>query len=353
MPFAAVAAVIRGEPPVEYRSTLGSVVRRISEEFGSELRVFAGDTEPFVEANVLLEDALQESIREGRRLSPRARVWLTWLERGAATAAVLGLVLAAVVGYRTYRREAERAAAAQAFVDALTARPGVVVVDTEREDQGVHVRALRDRLADVDGLSPPPGVEVDWEEFLSLDPAFVARRVARSLAPPPTVDVAVEGGTLLLSGAAPHRWIEGALSVAPTLGGVDRVDRTALRDLDVDGFAAAVAEIEEASLPFAADGLPPRLPPRGFREAFAERMLRLDRHAAALDLPFYVILRVVAPPDEVVHANQRLMRLSNRLAWSLQKRGLTTYRVLRCEVRPGATGDRFVHFKVARHGVAI
>src|SRR5690606_8661850 len=79
-------------------------------------------------------------------------------------------------------------------------------------------------------------VVVRVQPYQALDPAIVRRRAQERLAPPDTVTLALDGGTLRASGTAGPAWRADFLEHGPWIAGVDAVDAGALRD-EIDVLA--------------------------------------------------------------------------------------------------------------------
>src|SRR5690606_38271582 len=110
-----------------------------------------------------------------------------------------------------------------AYVSRLEAEPGIIVTEQRMERGTFHIAGLRDPLApDPQGLLE--GTEVDparvrsqWQFYQSLDPQFVVKRLAASLAPPASVRLTVLGDRIVAEGEASAAWIDRARSAAQQL----------------------------------------------------------------------------------------------------------------------------------------
>ena len=83
-PYAAIAAAVRGNAPIEFRQILRAAIDLIHEEMGTELRNFQGDSKPFEQrTRPILEGCLQSRFQE-RESGSCWRVWVCASIVGAA-----------------------------------------------------------------------------------------------------------------------------------------------------------------------------------------------------------------------------------------------------------------------------
>jgi OOP family OmpA-OmpF porin len=211
-PHALIAAVIRGIPPADLREVLRDLNETIHLRFHDELETYEGDSAPFEQVQPLLRTGLREQFKdEGRALSPAFGLLL------AIVLVLLGLWL--VRGLQERHRW-------HRFLHLVADEPGLVVVETERSWSTRSLQGLRDPLATPpDTLLhragvPPKNVIARWTPYQALDPAIVLRRATRLLAPPPSVDLHLEGETLVATGPAPDAWISTARDRARFVPGI-------------------------------------------------------------------------------------------------------------------------------------
>ena len=92
------------------------------------------------------------------------------------------------------------------------------------------IEGLKDPLAPPLPAPPNGGVaRTRWRPFASLDPEVVLRRASAALAPPPSVRVELQGGSLVATGTAPAQWLRAARVQAASLLGVRNLDASAVR----------------------------------------------------------------------------------------------------------------------------
>lgn len=219
-----LAAVIRGNPPRELRTTLEETIESVHILKASALADFQGDAATFASLRPELEACLRaqyddSKAREGRK----GRAWF-------ALAALTGLLAAALI--IAFRREAQW----DDFVGQLRAQPGITVTEAERGwISKSHVSGLRDPLApDPAAIARtaklnPDGIRFDWKDYHALDPALVLQRFQTAYPMPTTVKANVEQGVLNLSGTAPYEWIRPVREGAAKIPGIRAVSDESLQ----------------------------------------------------------------------------------------------------------------------------
>lgn len=223
-PEAVIAGAIRGNAPKELRGVFHEALEEIHQEQAGALRAFNGETSAFETEAVRhpLERCLQTRYRERRR-------------RISPLLVVLLLAVFAAGGYWAFDALRERRAF-DAFLQRLGDAPGIVVTAVGETDGGYRVQGLRDPLAadpaTLLGAGPldPRRIQLHFEPYQALSPSFVLARARHLLQPPDTVSLAMNNGTLQLSGSAPVAWIREARRLARFLPGVSAVDDSGLQD---------------------------------------------------------------------------------------------------------------------------
>ena len=132
-PHAVLAAVIRGTAPSELRTSMQEALEHVHARFGETLSAFEGDTAPFEAARPSLEALLQSQYHRDRKKSSP----MLWVLGGAL---VLTLAVWAYFAVSARTRW-------HAYLNALRAEPGIVVVSAEKAGGKYVVRGLRDPLA--------------------------------------------------------------------------------------------------------------------------------------------------------------------------------------------------------------
>ena len=235
-PYAQIAGVVRGHPPVTLKTTLQQALETIHLMSGDDLVAFQGDSDVFLKARPVLERCLGHEVAP-----PAARGrWRFWLLAAAVLAGLALWLIPRAIANRRWDR----------FVRALSAEPGIVVTETGRRDGRFYVAALRDpgsrdpaTLLAAAGLSPDAVAE-HWEPYYSLDTAFVLPRATALLTPPSSVALAFRGGVLTASGSAPNDWIEETRRASRLLPGVTSTRLDAVRNRGPSALATEIDAVE-------------------------------------------------------------------------------------------------------------
>ena len=311
-PYAIVAAVIRGTPPRELRVALQEAIERVHAFYGDALRSFDGDTRAFENLRPTLEDCLQFQYKPGARRPSRA-LW-----------AMVGIVILAL-GAWAYLTLQSRARW-NAYLDALRAEPGIVVVSAERRAGRYVVGGLRDPLARDPALLLPPyrlaagSVTGNWQLYQALDPSLVLARARQLLRPPSTAVLQYADGVLSASGEAPAEWILDSARLAPALPGVNRYDAHAAIDGSIRGIGSA---LETAPVLFV-KGSPALVPEGEQRLAAVRRLVRtIDALAQLQGFRARIEIKGHADSDGPPESNVPLsVRRAARVADALRAEGL-------------------------------
>ena len=124
--------------------------------------------------------------------------------------------------------------------------PGILVMRQGRGRDAFYISGMRDALAPdpieilkASGLSTNMVVS-HWEPFQALHPALILKRAARMLEPPGTVELELDGATLVLKGRAPHAWIKEFRLLSRGIAGISRFDTSRLTDTDLAEFKSLI-----------------------------------------------------------------------------------------------------------------
>lgn len=221
-PHAILAAVIRGQAPSEFQTTLARALEFIHKEESVALAAYTGDARPFESLRPILEGCLQSQTHATRRsgLSPQAAVIFAIF--------FLALLAWAAHGWRQHGKR-------EALFSQLRAEPGLVITGSGREGGRLVILGLRDPLAsDPVRMANEAGwttnqVEFRLQPFLALNPEITLQRATMRLDPPPGVDMSFRDGILSFSGAAPAAWWRVARPQALLVPGVESVQSSALQ----------------------------------------------------------------------------------------------------------------------------
>jgi OOP family OmpA-OmpF porin len=243
-PRAAVAAVVRGAPPLELRTRLLEALERIHAQVGDALIEFDGDDAPFLAVTPVLEDCLL------MREVPRRRSYLAPAIITVALASIVVVLVAAFL--RTRHRDQEWAG----YVAALRAEPGIFVASSGHESGRFFVNGFRDPMArdpaellEARELSPDD-IDARWDPYLAPDPEFAMVRARQLLEPPDSVTLALDRGVLRARGHAPAAWIREARRLTPVLPGVASFDTSELVNQGLVHLKERCRSIEEIAISF-------------------------------------------------------------------------------------------------------
>lgn len=223
-PNAFLAAVIRGNPPRDYVTTLGETLEEIHLNHNEQLQNFSGDATPFSDTRYILEKCLQAQFKgETKKNSP-----LVWF----ILAAVLGLVVMWALFWFNDHRKWSR------LETRLQNEPGIVVTAVKKSDGKMHVTGLRDPMAeDPNTFIATYGLNSDdivfrWEAFHSSQPEFTTQRIVAILEPPDTVAIEIAGDMVKASGSASHEWLLAARKFARALPWLKDIQLNQVVDID-------------------------------------------------------------------------------------------------------------------------
>jgi len=210
-PFAALVAVIRGDPPEGLHDTLRNALSHIHAERHHALESFNGDSDGFGD----VEAQLRELVALGEHAAPRVTrgrvVLLGWL-------LLLLLLAGAWVAWWWYDQRLW-----EGYLERLRAQPGIVITEAGQRDGKFVVSGLRDPLAvDPQALLRDAGVNparvvASWLPYQALDPQSVLKRIKATLDPPPSVTLEIGVNRIVARGSAPRAWLERARAVARSL----------------------------------------------------------------------------------------------------------------------------------------
>jgi outer membrane protein OmpA-like peptidoglycan-associated protein len=235
-PHAVLATVIRGSAPHDMRYGLQSALETIHLRQKDQLESFEGEVDLFEASRVHLEACLVQAEREEEKRPPIFALIIIGI-----VIAALGVL--AILGARNKARWAD-------YFENLKIEQGIVVTGVEKQGGRYRVSGLRDPLA----ADPYEMLRVanldagkligEWEPYQAMYPEFILERTRMAIAPPTTVELAIDNGVLSISGSASHRWIVDARKVARAIPGVYEVNDDSLTDRDVVRIQATKERIE-------------------------------------------------------------------------------------------------------------
>ncbi|MEZ4700019.1 MAG: OmpA family protein [Rhodothermales bacterium] len=213
-PKAILAAVVRGTPEPDLRRVLKDTARSIHLQFNAALTFFDGDITPFESTRPILEAELLSHYQIPQRpISP-----MFWILLG-------GLVVwIGFMSFVFFRNNAQW----KDYLAYLKAEPGIVVLESGRDDGKWFVTGMRDPLATPSDsirvrTSLPAGAVVEtWTPYQDMSAPILLRRAYQFLGPiPPEVTLKLENGVLVASGQqVPKEWKDTAREKAKYLLGV-------------------------------------------------------------------------------------------------------------------------------------
>jgi outer membrane protein OmpA-like peptidoglycan-associated protein len=212
--YAYLAAVVRGNPPLELRSKLGETIESIHVLKGSALAKFEGNAAVFESLRPELESCLHAQYASAKGDRRPTRVWFILI---IALAALTSGIIVAAHNRSKWKN----------FLGRLNAQPGIVVTDArQRWFSRSQVDGLRDAssadpttLARAAGLDPTR-IRFHWKEHLGLDSASVRRRFEQRFAVPNETRVAIKDGVLEIAGSVPYEWLDRVRREATLIPGV-------------------------------------------------------------------------------------------------------------------------------------
>ena len=176
---------------------------------------------------------------EGDRLVAAGAAPSAWIERARSSSGLLPAGVSQLDLSHVRDLDAEDRRLWADYVARLRAEPGIVITEVGQHEGKWLVRSLRDPLA-VDPLVlmressiDPVRVVSSWEPYQSLEPEFVLRRALVAFDPPPTVNFAIEGGRIVVTGTAPLTWLQRARALSRVMpAGSSPIDLSQVRDIN-------------------------------------------------------------------------------------------------------------------------
>jgi len=196
---AILAAVVRGNPPVDLQITLRDALAEIHFKQSEVMEKFEGDVTPFEEIRYILDDCLKAQFKQERKKKSHL-LWIILV----AVALLLGFW--SVGAYRNHHRWSH-------FVSELRNQPGIVITSIEKKAAKHHIYGLRDPLApDPASFLKQSGFRSDrvifhWEPYHSQYPKYALQRLIIILEPPETIRLELKNGVLHVAGSALQQWL--------------------------------------------------------------------------------------------------------------------------------------------------
>ena len=194
-----LAAVVRGNPPMDFQLLLREAIEEIHFKQSEVLTSFDGDTTAIEQSGYILENCLQARLKEEKR----KKSYITWFLLGVIFF-LIGIWLFQI--YTGHRRWLN-------FMVSLHNEPGIVVTADEKKSGKHLIFGLRDPLApDPQNMLQKAGIASEkvsfhWEPYHSAFPAYANQRIQNILKPPDTIKLELKDGTLSALGCARHEWL--------------------------------------------------------------------------------------------------------------------------------------------------
>jgi outer membrane protein OmpA-like peptidoglycan-associated protein len=197
---ALVAAVVHGNPPLDFQTTLREAIEEIHFTKRTELENFSGDDSVFEDIGYILSDCLKFQLKQEKK---KTSFWL-WI---ILAAVILAIGAGIYILYEKHRLWTD-------YVDRLMNEPGIVVSAIEKRDGKHHVFGLRDPLStdpqqilQTSNLDPDK-VVYHWEPYFSSHPQYALKRINKIITPPSSVTLELnQEGILNARGSALHKWL--------------------------------------------------------------------------------------------------------------------------------------------------
>ena len=218
-----LAAVIRGNPPVDLRHQLRDAIDEIHFKEKPMLASFDGDAVPFESVRHILDGCLQAQFKRDKRKT-------SYLLPVLVGVMVLALWFGMFTIYRDHRRWTT-------FLDGLRDTPGFLVSRVAKQSGQQHVFGLRDPLApDPQSLLSKAGLDpadvvFHWEVYHSHHHDYARQRIQNIFKPPPSVTLEFNDGILRASGSADRNWLETAGRLAAVVPWIDSFSADNLTDV--------------------------------------------------------------------------------------------------------------------------
>lgn len=296
-PAATLAAVIRGNAPLEFRERMEETLEQAHLRHGGDLDTHAHDVNRFEVFRPALEELLISQQSPPRTKSPFARVaiglfWIALVGLVAAGVywgisksiarqrlkdarqliappptvqleAVDGKIVAKGTASRGWLRRTSEITGDRIDISGVSDRdtavydrlalidqlPGVVINHVDINPNGeVTVNALRDRYAQpIDeahvAAETQRVISWRWNRYVSSEASLIERRLENALEIPAGVRLLIDDGNIVATGTATPEWIAMARRVAIAVPGVERVDFTQVAD-SLDRYRKIVVRLE-------------------------------------------------------------------------------------------------------------
>ncbi len=221
---AMIAAVIRGTPPLDLRTRYSKLLEEIHIKSGMALENFDGDTLPFSIFRERLKDCLEFKEKKEQKKTSILLVFIF-------VVLLLALGMWGISVFKTHK-------AWHNYLSLLNKQKGVIILSAKKQDGRYQIYGLCDPMVESSLLSLNKKenqkviVTEHWKNYYSLEPEFVLKRAKMILKPPSTIDLKLNGRTLVAMGEADNAWIENFQKTAPAIPGIDGINYKFVRNID-------------------------------------------------------------------------------------------------------------------------
>ncbi len=221
-PYAIVASVVEGQPPLDYRETLSETIEAVHYNHLNDLQQFEGETESFIHASRFLQNCL---IQERKEKKGSVFPWPLFI------IALLLLLSVIWIFYEKYNRQSEF----NNFVKQLDETPGYHITQAKMRFNTYTISGLKDPEASpIDAIIDENNLQgkkiiYSLSPYASLDEGLVLNRAMRQLNPPDEVEMTYyQSGLLKLSGKATADWVYATSKQYQYILGVIKLDTSEL-----------------------------------------------------------------------------------------------------------------------------
>ncbi|MCP4345282.1 MAG: OmpA family protein [Desulfobacterales bacterium] len=277
---AVLAAVVRGNAPVELQTSLRETLDAIHFEQLDNLRAFNGDTDPFAATEPRLTDCLK-SQRKQKKQNP----FIIWSMIVIAVSCIGYWIFISAWNYMDWKT----------YLEKLHDAPGIVITETEKKFSGnYYIFGLRDTLADdpaslLKGLRiKPEKVKYKWELYHSSHPDFVIRRIKSILRPPETITFELKDNILYAKGSASHQWVVETGKLVESIPGILGFHSENIIDTDLENIDVTMKKIEKTLFLF--DTVSTRIKPgqENLLDELTRDIKEINRLAQIFDKRVYI-----------------------------------------------------------------
>ena len=93
-------------------------------------------------------------------------------------------------------------------------------------------------------------VDFHLQPYVSLEPSFIMKRARQILDPPPSVQLALQSGALVVSGEAGHQWVERLMTKFSAIPGVFGIHTQKLVDSDLEALGTLDRHLQQLRILF-------------------------------------------------------------------------------------------------------